>query len=51
MASLTSASVISHSNESQLVSVLKDKSKVWGDFFTRFPLKFAENNDVGEIVT
>ena len=29
---------------------LKDKSKVWGDFLTRFPLKFAENNDVGEIV-
>ena len=29
---------------------LKDKSKVRGDFLTRFPLKFAENNDVGEIV-
>ena len=29
---------------------LKDKSKVWGDFLTRFPLKFAENNDVAEIV-
>ena len=29
---------------------LKDKSKVGGDFFTRFPLKFFENNGVGEIV-
>ena len=28
--------------------VLKDKSKVRGDYFTRFLLKLAENNDVGE---
>ena len=29
---------------------LKDKSKVRGDFLTRFPLKLAENDDVGETV-
>ena len=29
---------------------LKDKSKVRGDFLTRFTLKFAENDDVGETV-
>ena len=28
--------------------MLKDKSKVRGDFLTRFSLKLAENDDVGE---
>ena len=32
------------------IVVLKDKSKVRGDFFIRFPLKLAENDDVGETV-
>ena len=29
---------------------LKGQVQGWGWFLTRFPLKFAENNDVGEIV-
>ena len=33
-----------------VLSSLKDKSKVTGDFFKRFPLKLAENGDVGETV-
>ena len=33
-----------------VVDCLKDKSKVRGDFSTRFPLKLAENDDVGETV-
>ena len=32
------------------VRQLKDQSKIWGDFLTRFLLKFAENNDLVEIV-
>ena len=32
------------------LDILKDKSKVMGDFFIRFPLKPAENDDVGETV-
>ena len=28
---------------------LKNKSKVRGDFFIRFPLKLAENDDVGDL--
>ena len=32
------------------LTILKDKSKDWGWFLTRFPLKFPEKNDVGEIV-
>ena len=29
---------------------LKDKSKIMCDFLTRFPLKLAENDDVGKTV-
>ena len=33
-----------------MLELLKDKSKVRGDFFIQFPLKLAENDDVGETV-
>ena len=33
------------------MAFLKDKSKVWGDIFDTISVKFAENNDIGEIVT
>ena len=34
----------------RMTPALKDKSKVRGDFLIRFPLKLAENDDVGETV-
>ena len=34
-----------------LYGFLKGQVQGLGWFFTQFPLKFAENNDVGEIVT
>ena len=34
----------------RVLNHLKDKSKVWGDFLIRFPLKLAEKDDVGETV-
>ena len=37
-------------SEVSATSPLKDKSKVRGDFLSRFPLKLAENDDVGETV-
>ena len=45
--------VVNHNGSTPFVLILcflKGQVQGWGWFLTRFPLKFAENNDVGEIV-